>query len=195
MSEIDFRRVTPYKSQYFFALNYCCKITSSPYTAFVLFCSSWTFRFELHARFPYEFHVSRVFPAKLYVSPSILYEAIAVRYSVLSPPALCYCCAFAFVLPRKYHAIAAHIANYISIEFSRTDNFVPLPTLRQLKYVKPNVKPLTVELLRCAPRSVFVLGFAITRLPRASRRHLSPRHIDWCIRRNLHFVKVIGVLH
>jgi len=129
---------------------------------------SWTFHFELHTRFPYEFHVSRVFPAKLCVSPSILYEAIAVRYSVLSPPALCYCCAFAFVLPRKYHAIAAHIANYISIEFSRTDNFVPLSTLRQLKYVRPNVKPLTVELLRCAP-FCFRTQICNNTLPRIAR--------------------------
>lgn len=61
-----------------------------------------------------------------------------------------YCCAFAFVLPRKYHAITAHIANYISIEFSRTDNFVPLPTLRQLKYVSPNGKIVDSRVTRRA---------------------------------------------
>lgn len=101
----------------------------------------------MHTRSSYnEFNFSR----EVLCSSSILYEAIAVRYSVLSPPALCYCCAFAFVLPRKYHAIAAHIANYISIEFSRTDNFVPLPTLRQLKYVSPNGKIVDSRVTRRA---------------------------------------------
>lgn len=86
-------------------------------------------------------------------------------FCVVAASLVRYCYAFAFVLPRKYHAIAAYIANYISIEFSRTDNFVPLPTLRQLKYVSPNVKPLTVELLDMFC-SVFAVGFAITRYPR-----------------------------
>lgn len=101
-----------------------------------------------YTRFSYEFKLFSSFSREALCSSRILYEAIAVRYSVLSPPALCYCCAFAFVLPRKYHAIAAHIANYISIEFTRTDNFVPLPTLRQLKYVSPNGKTVDSRVTR-----------------------------------------------
>lgn len=122
----------------------------------------------------------------LYV-PSILYGAIAVRYSVLSPPAPCAIVARLLLSCQgNTTRSAAYIANYISIEFSRTDNFVPLPTLRQLKYVSPNVKPLTVELLDVFC-SVFAVGFAITRYP--ASRYSSQRHIDWHIAKEFVFYR------
>lgn len=64
------------------------------------------FRLESRACFSYnEFNVSRVFPR------SFMFHGYSLRsnrrsiFCVVAASLVCYCCAFAFVLPRKYHAI------------------------------------------------------------------------------------------
>lgn len=114
-----------------------CSVLNCTHARFSWQCGSLTFAEFSSAKLLY-----------IFLEHSFRSNRRSILAAALSPSALCYCCAFAFVSARKYHAIAAHIANYISIEFPRNGNFVPLPTLRQLKYVRPNVKPLTVELLR-----------------------------------------------
>lgn len=90
-------------------------------------------RFELRARFFLTMSSLRSssFPAKLYAPRGILCEAIALDIPCCrcrQPRAIV--ARLLLSAPRKYHAIA-YIANYISIEFSRTDNFAPAALRRR----------------------------------------------------------------
>lgn len=108
-------------------------------------------------------------------------------FCVVAASPVCYCCAFAFVLPRKYHAIGRvhrqlHIDRILQNRQFRSATYITATQICQ-----PERKTVDSRVTLDVFCSVFAIGFAITRYP--ASRYSSQRHIDWRIAKKFVFYR------